>query len=189
MKHLILGLTTLTVVPFGNCIAADNAGVIAIAPVHTVTQEPGVVSAGTSLMVRTKDTVKTRRAYPGTVFLAAVAADVLDQSGAMLIPGGSAIELVVRSLSYLGPGGGGMTLLTLDIDAVTFRIVRYPLQTHDEAPGPGGIGIDRGAARWVAGSEEAAGQVVTRGQRINVPADTLLSFQIQSPIRLRGYQR
>jgi len=189
MKHLILGLTTLTIVILGKCIAADNAGAIAIAPVHTVTAEAGVVPAGTSLLVRTKETVKTRRASRGTLYFANAAADILDQNGAVLIPTGSPIELVVHSLSYLGPGGAGMTLLTLDIDAVTVQDVRYPVETHDERPGAGGIGVDRGAATWIGGSEEAVSHVVTRGQSINVPADTLLAFQIQAPIRLRGYQR
>jgi len=189
VKHLIRGLTTLIAVALGHCIAADNAGVIAIGPVHMVTEEPGVVPAGTSLVVRTKDRVKTRRAYRGTVYFANVVADVQDQSGAVLIPKESAIELVVRALSYLGPGGVGMTLLTLDIDAVTVRDIRYPVDTHDEAPGAGGIGIDRGAARRIGGSEEAARSVVTRGQEINVPSDTFLAFQIHAPIRLRGYQR
>lgn len=189
MKHLILGLTTLTVVALGNCMAADNTGVPAINPVHTVTAEPGVVPPGTSLVVRTKDAVRTHRAYRGTVYLAGAAADVLDQSGAVLIPRDSPIELVVRPLSYLGPGGVGMTLLTLEIDAVTVGDVRYPVETHDEAPGPGGIGVNRGAAKWIGGSEQAAGPVVTRGRSIKVPADTLIAFQIQAPIRLRGYQR
>ena len=189
MKHLILGLTTLMVVAFGTCLAADNAGVIATGPVHTVTDEPGVVPPGTSLVVRTKDVVKTRRAYRGTVYFANVATDVLDQNGAELIPKGSPIELVVRSLPYLGPGGVGMTLLTLDIEAVTIGDVRYPVETHDEAPGAGGIGVNRGVARWIGGSDEPAGYVVTRGDRINVPTDTLLAFQIEAPIRLRGYQR
>jgi hypothetical protein len=80
-----------------------------------------------------------------------------------------------------------MTLLTLDIDSVTVRDVRYPVETH-EAPGTGGIGVDRGAAKWIGGGE-AGGHVVTRGQKINVPADTFLAFEIHAPIRLRGYQR
>jgi hypothetical protein len=189
MKHLILRLTTLTVVALGKCIAADNTGAASIKPVHTVTVEPGVLPPGTLLVVRTKDTVRTRRAYRGTVYLANAAADVLDQSGAVLIPRESPIEMVVRSLSYLGPGGVGMTLLTLDIDAVTVRDARYPVETDDEAPDPGGIGVNRGAASRIGGSAEVAPQVVTRGQRIYVPADTLLAFQIQAPIRLRGYQR
>lgn len=189
MKHLIFSFATLTVVALGNCLAADNAGAIAISPVHAVATEPDVVPPGTSLVVLTKDTVKTRKAYRSTVYFASVATDVLDQDGAVLIPRESPIELVVRSLPYLGPGGVGMTILTLDIDAVTVRGVPYPVETDDKAPGAGGIGVDRGAVRWIGGSEEAAGHVVTGGHGINVPANTLLAFQIQAPIRLRGYAR
>ena len=189
MKHLIFSFATLTVVALGNCLAADNAGAIAISPVHAVAAEPGVVPPGTSLVVLTKDTVKTRKAYRSTVYFESVAADVLDQNGAVLIPTQSSIELVVRSLPYLGPGGVGMTLLTLDIDAVTVSGVRYPVESDDEAPGAGGIGVDRGAIRWIGGSEEATGHVVTRGRSIDVPAETLLAFQIDAPIRLRGYAR
>jgi hypothetical protein len=190
MKHLIFGLTTLTVVAFGQRIVADNSSVSPIGPVHAVTAEAGVLPPGTSLVVRTKDAVRTSRAYRSTVYFANAAVDVLDQNDAVLIPRGSPIELVVNPLSYLGPGGVGMTLLTLDIGAVTVRDVRYPVDTQGEAPGAGGIGVNRGAAvRWIGGSEEAAGQVVTRGPRIDVPADTLLVFQIQAPILLRGYQR
>jgi hypothetical protein len=106
MKLLIL-VATLTVVGLGNCIAADNAGGFAIGPVQTVTAEPGVVPPGTSLVVRTKDTVKTRTAYRSTVYFANTATDILDQHGAVLIPTGSPIELVVHFLSYLGPEARG----------------------------------------------------------------------------------
>ncbi len=188
MNHLILAATT-TLVLLGNRTAADNAAEIAIGPVHAVAAEAGVVPAGTSLVVRTKDSVKTRRAYRGTVYIATVATDVLDQSGGVLIPRDSPVELVVHSLSYLGPGGAGMTLLSLDIDAVTVRETHYPVETENKEPGPGGIGVDRGAARRIGGSAGAVSHIVTRGQIINVPADTLLAFQIGAPIRLRGYQR
>jgi hypothetical protein len=188
MKHPILGFATLAIAGLCSCIAGDNAGLIPVGPIHTVTSESGVVPPGTSLVVRTLDTVRTHKAYRSTVYVASVAQNVLDQHGVVLIPKESPVELVVRSLPYLGPGGVGMTLLTLDIDAVTVRGVRYPVETDDEAPGAGGIGVDRGAARWVGGSDDAR-HVVTRGHNINVPAETLLAFQIQAPIRLRGYQR
>lgn len=188
MRHLIFGLAPLTLLSSSSCIAADNAGLISIGPVHTVTLEPGVVRPGTALVVRTKDAVRTSRAYRSTVYFANVAEDILDQNGAVLIPRESPVDLVVRSLPYLGPGGVGMTVLTLDVGAVTVSSVRYPVESADDTPGAGGIGVDRGAAKWVGG-DEAASQVVTRGRRINVPAETLLAFQIQAPIRLRGYRR
>jgi hypothetical protein len=56
-----------------------------------------------------------------------------------------------------------MTLLTLDVDAVVVRGVRYPVETENEKPGAGGIGVNRGAAKWIGGNEEAARHVVTRG--------------------------
>ena len=82
-----------------------------------------------------------------------------------------------------------MTLLTLDIEAVVVRGVRCTVETEGQKRGAGGIGVDRDAAKWIANSEEAARQVVTRGQRIDVPTGILLGFQIQEPLRLRGYQR
>jgi hypothetical protein len=179
MKHVILGLAALAGVSVSNCIAADNAEGIAIAPVHTVTDEPGVVPSGTSLVVSTKDPVKTRRASRGTVYLASAAADILDQNGAVLIPRDSPIDLVVRSLSYLGPGGVGMTSLTLDIDAVTVGDVRYSVEVHNEAPGAGGIGADRGAAQWIGDNTEATHHVVTRGQRIDIHTGILLGFRFR----------
>ena len=189
MKHLILNLATLTVVLMGNCVAADRVDIFAVGPVHTLTTESGVVPPGTSVLVRTKDAVKTGKAYRGTVYFASAAVDIVDENGAVLIPRESPIELVVRSVSYLGPGGVGMTLLKLDIDAVVVRDVRYPVETDNEKPGAGSIGVDRGAAKWVAGREDAARQVVTRGRSILVPAGILLAFQIQAPIRLQGFQR
>jgi hypothetical protein len=189
MKHLILYLAILTAVVLGNCLAADRADMMAIGPVHTVTAERGVVPPGSSVVILTKDTVKTAKAYRGTVYFASTATDILDETGAVLIPRGSPIELVVRSVSYLGPGGVGMTLLTLDIDAVVVRDVRYPVETDDKRPDPGGIGVDRGAARWIAGREDAARDVITRGHSIHVPAGILLAFTIRAPIRLQGFQR
>jgi hypothetical protein len=185
----ILGLVTLTVVMSGNRLEAGNDAVAPIVSARTVAAESGVVPPGTSLLVRANDTVTTRKAYRGTVYSASLAADILDQNGAILIPKESAIEMVVRSVPYLGPGGVGMTLLTLDIDAVTVGNVRYPVETDDKAPGAGGIGVNDDPVKWVGGKDEAANNVVTRGGRINVPSDTVLAFQIQAPIRLQGYQR
>ena len=88
MKRLILDLATLAVVLMGNCVAADSVGIYAGGPVHTLTTESGVVPPGTSVLVRTKDAVKTGKAYRGTVYLASAAADIVDENGAVLIPRG-----------------------------------------------------------------------------------------------------
>jgi hypothetical protein len=122
MRDLIFGWATLTLLSSISCIAANKAALLPIGPVRTVTLEPGVVRPGTVLVVRTNDAVRTSKAYRSTIYLASVAESILDQNGTVLIPS----ELVVRYLPYLGPGGVGMTVLTLDIGAVTVSGVRYP---------------------------------------------------------------
>jgi hypothetical protein len=169
-------------------LTVSGAGAPPPDPVRAVTAEPGVVPSGTQLVVRTSDTVRTRKALRGTIYGATVAEDILDQNGTVLIPTGSPVELAVRSLPYLGPGGVGMTDLMLEVRAVTVNGFRYPVETRSETPGAGGIGLDREAAQWVDG-DTTASAVVTAGRRINVPVDSLLAFRIDDPIRLTGFRR
>ncbi|MGB6947236.1 MAG: hypothetical protein WBE37_32855 [Bryobacteraceae bacterium] len=77
--------------------------------------------------------------------------------------------------------------MTLDLRSVTVNGVRYPVDTTGE-PNAGGLGVDHYTAKWVGGGERV-GKVLASGRRINVPAETVLAFQIQDPIRLRGYAR
>ena len=151
-------------------------------PVRKVTAEPGVVPAGTSLLVRTNDTISTKRAYRDTIYEASLAEDVLDQNGVVLIPKGSPVDLAVFSFAFLGPGGAGMTELVLGLRAVTLSGVTYRVNSA-EPPRAGGLGADDHTAKWVGGAP--AGEVLTRGSRINVPSGTLLRFQTTDPIRLR----
>ncbi len=125
-------------------------------------------------------------AYRGTVYEANVADDVVDQNGAVLIPRESPVELVVRSYPYLGPGGVGMTGLTLSVEAINVKGTRYPAATVGDTMETGGIRTHENAIRTI-GSDE--GEVETSGHRISVPGNTLLVFQTEDPIRLRGYQR
>ena len=143
---------------------------------------------GTSLVVRTNDTVSTLKAMRGTIYGANVAEDVVDQNGTVLIPKDSPVELGVRSLSYLGPGGAGMRELILELRAVTVKGVRYPVATVSGPPGAGGLALERNAPKWVGG-RAAQGKILTSGPRIKVPAKTLLAFQIVEPIRLTGFRR
>jgi hypothetical protein len=79
-----------------------------------------------------------------------------------------------------------MTELVLSLRAVTVNGVSYPLETA-EPQRNGGLGASDHTAKWVGGT--AAGQVLTRGKRIHVPAGALLRFQTEEPIWLRGYRR
>jgi hypothetical protein len=191
MKVRSIGFLLLAMACLGACAGtgpANRAIVSALGPVRTVTDEPGVVPPGTRLVVRTEDNISTHRALRGTIYSANVAEDVLDQNGTVLLPRESPVELVVRSLPYLGAGGVGTTELMLEVRAVTINGVRYPAATETQRPRSGGLGIESSAAEWVGGSA-AMGEVITRGDRISVPTGTLLALEIEDPIRLRGFRR
>jgi len=158
-----------------------------LGPVRIAAEEPGVVPAGSSLIVQTDDAVTAVRAMRATIYSANVADDIVDQNGTVLIPKDSPVELGVRWLPYLGPGGVGMTELILELRAVTVKGVRYSVATASEPPGAGGLGLARSGPKWVGG-RAAKGEVLTSGRRIKVPARTLLAFQTAEPIRLTGFR-
>jgi len=185
------GFALMTMAGLGACPGKDlssPADVSAPGPVRTVAEEPGVVRAGSSPVVQTDDAVTAVKAMRATIYTANVAKDVVDQNGTVLIPKDSPVELGVRSLPYLGPGGVGMTELILELRAVTVKDVRYPIATASEHPGAGGLGLERNGPKWVGGRATQV-EVLTNGPRIKVPARTLLAFQIVEPIRLTGFRR
>src|SRR5580700_883296 len=188
MTVATLGFALMTLASVGACLGQDLANPAdppPLGPLRIVAEEPGVVATGSSLVVQTDDAVTAVRAMRATIYFANVAEDVVDQNGTVLIPKDSPVELGVRSLPYLGPGGVGMTELILELRSVTVKGLRYPVATASEAPGAGGLGRARSGPRWVGG-RAAQGEVLTSGSRIKVPARTLLAFQIAEPVRLTG---
>jgi hypothetical protein len=183
------GSVLISMAGVGACLGQNPAGPAhpaPLGPVRIVAEEPGVVPAGSSLVVQTDDAVTAVRAMRATIYSANVAEDVVDQNGTVLIPKDSHVDLGVRSLPYLGPGGVGMTELILELRDVTVKGVRYPVATVSGPPGAGGLGLDRNAPKLVGG-RAAQGEVLMSGPRIKVPARTLLAFPIVEPIRLTGF--
>ena len=181
----------MTMASLGACQGKDLSNPVDVlppGPVRTVAEEPGVVPAGSSLVVQTDDAITAVRAMRATIYTANVAEDIVDQDGTVLIPKDSPVELGVRSLPYLGPGGVGMTELILELRGVAVNRVHYPVASASEKPGAGGLGLGRNGPKRVGG-RAAQGEVLTSGHRINVPAKTLLAFQIVEPIRLTGFRR
>ena len=81
-----------------------------------------------------------------------------------------------------------MTELTLGVRSISVNGATYPVETKTGTPDTGGFVADSDAPR-VVGAGDAAGQSLTTGQRISVWSQTLLSFRIADPIRLKGYIR
>ena len=165
---------------------------------------------GTEISVRTNETIDSRNATVGQRFSGVIAADILDSSGAVMIPRGSDAELVIRSAN-----GGGITSgsdLVLDMNSITVSGTRYVVSTDDlQQQGGQGVGANRRTAVMVGGGAvlgtligaiagggqgaaigaavgAGAGlgaEVLTKGRQIRVPAETLLRFRLDQDLRLQ----
>lgn len=174
------------------------------------------VLAGTTIQVRTTEVVDTQE-MNGRIYRGIVESDVRDAQGRLAIPSGATAELVVRrdqdndlvldldSVTVHGRRygvdatrnriGGGIDIRNSGIGAnkETARNVGGGalLGAILGAAIGGGDGAAAGAA---AGAAVGAGaQILTKGRRVNVPAEALLSYRLQSDMNLdvtdSGYDR
>lgn len=178
-------------------------------PVQTSSAEKNVVPAGTSLAVRTNERISTTEA--GGKFTGTVAQDVVNKNYDVLIPRGSPAELVVVESS--GGGTVGTKTIELAVRSVTVNGRTLTVASGgNEQRGNEGIGKNERTATMVGGGAVlgtaigaiaggasgaaigaavgaaggAAAQVLTRGKEVEVPAETVLTFQLQQPLQLGG---
>jgi hypothetical protein len=165
------------------------------------------IPAGTVLTVRMVDSVDSQRDSVGQTFRASLDEPVLDADGRTLVPRGS--DVLIKLVDDVQSGKiEGRTVLTLDVvslnvngrevdidttaitqesDSRTARSAKVIggtaiLGTIIGAIAGGGKGAAIGAASG-AGVGTAA-QVMTKGQRVRIPAETRLTFTLQQPVRL-----
>lgn len=176
-------------------------------PVQAQTTEPNVIPAGTTFAVRTNQTIESDQA--GQSFSAEVVQDIQDQSGKVLVPKGSTADLVIVETS--SGGAVGTRTVELAVKSVTANGKKYAITTAGtEQRGTEGLGRNRRTAEMVGGGAllgtligavagggkgaavgaavgaagGAAAQVLTRGDEVRVPAETILSFRLDEPWRL-----
>jgi hypothetical protein len=184
------------------CVAAGM-----IANVHAET-----IAAGTVVTVRTDTDIDTR-AGNGRVYSGVVNKNVYDGDDRIAIPKGSDVELMVRD--------AGKHSLALDLDAIVIKGRRYSVTTYDvtkHGEDKDGVGANGRTAKYVGGTAlfgtilgavagggkgagigalaggaaGAIGQTVTRGSKVHVPAETVLTFQLEQPLSLapdNGYMQ
>jgi hypothetical protein len=163
----------------------------------------GIIPSGTQLSIRTNEAIDSRTANAGQRFSAVMAEDVRDSSGAVAIPRGSDIVLVIRRVAEND--------LVLDIDSLVVAGQRYVVSTVDlEQKGRQGIGANKRTAEMVGGGAAlgaiigaivgggkgaaigagvgaaggAGAEVLTKGKEVRIPAETLLNFKLDSDLRL-----
>jgi hypothetical protein len=164
-----------------------------------------VLRAGTEMDLRTNERIDSRDVVEGQTFSAQIAEDVRDNDGSVAIPRGSNASLIMRRVE----GNGD---ITLDVDSIWVAGRRYRVSTADQelenrrdgvgankrtgqfvgggavlgaiigAIAGGGKGAAIGA---VAGAGAGAGaQIVTQGKEVHVPAEAVIRFRLDRPLRL-----
>ncbi len=165
-----------------------------------------VLAPGTEVNVRTNELISARNTVEGQTYSAQIEDNVRDTDGSIAIPRGSDARLVVRRLENDGD-------LTLDLESITVEGRRYRVSTADQelenqGQGNGGnrriaqfagggavlgaiIGAIAGGGKGAAigaGAGAGAGAItgiVTRGKEVHVPAESVIRFRLDRPLRLR----
>jgi hypothetical protein len=164
-----------------------------------------ILPVGTEVAVRTNERIDSRDVVEGQTFSAQIEEDIRDTDGSVVIPRGSDARLVTRRVESNGD-------ITLDVDSITVAGRRYRVSTANEelqnrrqdvgrnertgefvgggavlgaiigAIAGGGKGAAIGAASGAGAG--AATQIITRGKEVHVPAESVIRFRLDSPLRL-----
>ncbi len=180
------------------------------APPQNTNWDSTIIPSGTQISIQTNERIDSNTAAAGQRFSAVIAGDVVDSTGVVRIPNGSDATLVIRSAS--GGNSNSGSDLVLDVDQITVFGRRYAVSTVDlGGQGRQGLGANKRTAEMVgggaavgtllgalfgggkgaaigAGVGAAAGagtQVMTRGKAVIVPAETVLTFQLDRDLSLR----
>jgi hypothetical protein len=168
------------------------------------------VPTDTKISVRADETINSATAAEAQTYAADVTDDVLDANGDVVIPHGSNARIVIRSASKGGRIRGASDLV-LDLQSVSVEGQKYLVSTTDlQQTGKQGLGANRRTAEYTGGAAAvgaiigaiagggkgaaigagagagggALTQVLTKGGTIKVPAETVLTFQLDKPVKI-----
>jgi len=166
---------------------------------------------GTELTVRTAEVIDSSTAVVDQTFSAIVERDIRGESDHVIVPAGSHAVLVVREIS--SGGTTGSPDMVLDLQSMTVGGRRYLVSTTDLREDAGtGIGKNKRTAETVGGGAAlgtiigaiaggskgaaigvlvgAAGgagvEVLNKGKDVRVPAETLLTFKLDTAATLQA---
>ena len=168
------------------------------------------VPAGTKVSVRTDETIDSASAAEGQTYAGEITEDVRDTAGDVVIPSGANAQIVVKSSSKGGRIHGASDLV-VDLQSVSVGGQQYMLNTSDVVEqGKNGIGANKRTGEFVGGgagigtligaiaghgkgaalgaaSGAGAGaltEILTKGGSIKIPAETVMTFQLEQPLRI-----
>lgn len=169
--------------------------------------QPVVIPAGTTLTVRLGDAVGSKRSSPGDSFRVTLASDV-SVDGNTVIPKGASGRGTVVDAKPLGKFKGGalleLRLTSITVDGTEQKIETSAVERTQKGKGKrtavlagggtalgavvGGLaGGGKGAAigALAGGGAGAGGAAFTGNKEIVLPAESVLSFRLKSPLEVK----
>jgi hypothetical protein len=176
-------------------------------PVTRVAGDLSEIPAGTSLEVRTLETIKSDSAVDGRTYQAEIAQDVVTGSGRVLIPKGSPARLVMISSKDSGKVMGAQVQFGLQMVQVNGREYTVTSAATKRSAGLGAnqqtaqtvgtgaalgavIGAAAGGGKGAAlgglagAAAGAAIEIFGRNKEVNIPVETVLSFRLEQALKL-----
>ncbi len=179
-----------------------------------VTTKTYELPAGTEVSVRTNEVIDSATASEGQTFDAVITRDAKDADGNVVIPRGSSARIVIKSASK-GDRFHNASDLVLDLQSVTINGNQYTIDTAEVTQkGKPGVGTNKRTAMYTgggaaigaiigaiagggkgaaigAGAGAGAGvltQILTKGSSIKVPVESVLTFQLDKPLKVTMVQ-
>jgi hypothetical protein len=175
--------------------------------VTTVAGDRSEIPTGTSLEVRTLETIKSDSAVDGRTYQAEIAQDVVTSSGRVLIPKGSPARLVMISSKDSGKVMGAQVQFGLQTVQVNGREYTVTSASTKRSAGLGAnqqtaqtvgagaalgavIGAAAGGGKGAAlgglagAAAGAAIEIFGRNKEVNIPVETVLSFRLEQALKL-----
>ena len=175
-----------------------------------VTTKTYELPEGSEISLRTNETIDSATGTEGQTFDAQVTRDAKDANGDVVIPRGSSARVVVKSASKGGRVSGASDLV-LGLHSVVIGGRQYTIDTSDVSlKGKSGVSANKRTAVYTGGGAAlgaiigaiagggkgaaigagagagggALAQVLTRGKAIKVPAESVLTFRLDKPLKV-----
>ncbi len=170
------------------------------------------VPSGTEITVRTNGRIEAKNTNQGRIYSAVVDRDVRDGSGNVVIRRGADAELIIRGTSNRELQ---LDLESVNVDGRRYVVSTTDEVISSQGTDKDGVGANQRTAKYAGGGAVigsiigaiagggkgaaigalagggagAIGQTATRGRRVSVPAESLLTFRLDRTLRVGDADR
>jgi hypothetical protein len=190
--------------------------ILGITSAATLSAQSDTVRAGTQIPIRTSESIDARSPSDSRIYRGVVDRDVRSEDGRVMIPSGSNAELILRNSSR---DEVVLDLESVDVRGQRYVVSTENESVQAGGTEKQGVGANRRTGKYVGGGAVigsiigaiagggkgaaigaaagagagAAGQTVTRGGSVRLPAESLITFRLDRDLRVgsrdEGYDR